>query len=84
MRGTSFPGDKLTGDPGNEFGALFIGDRANFCFLTKKSVPNNFGLLQQYRPRAAIVGVPPLVRSFWPKQKFHSLNTLAPAELHKD
>jgi hypothetical protein len=52
MWGTSFPGDKLTVDFGNEFGAPFIGDRSNFCFLTKKSVPNNFGLLQQYRPRA--------------------------------
>jgi hypothetical protein len=41
-------GDKLTGDFGNEFGALLIGDRGNF-FLTKKSVPNNFGPLQQYR-----------------------------------
>jgi hypothetical protein len=48
MWGTSFPGDKLTVDFGNEFGAPFIGDRSNFCFLTKKSVPNNFGLLQQY------------------------------------
>jgi hypothetical protein len=50
MWGTSFPDGKLTVDFGNEFGAPFIGDRSNFCFLTKKSVPNNFGLLQQYRP----------------------------------
>jgi hypothetical protein len=48
--GTSFSGDKLIGDFGNEFGALFIGDRSN-CFLTKNSLPNNFGLLQLYRPQ---------------------------------
>jgi hypothetical protein len=42
MWGTSFPDGKLTVDFGNEFGAPFIGDRSNFCFLTKKSVPNNF------------------------------------------
>ena len=50
MRGTSFSGDKLTGDFGKELEDRFIGDGTNLYFLTKKLVPNHFGLLQQYRP----------------------------------
>ena len=41
---TSFPGDKLTGNFGNELGNKSIGDRSEFCFLTKKLALNNFGL----------------------------------------
>jgi hypothetical protein len=45
-----FSGGKLTGDFTKELEDRFIGDGANLNFLTKKLVPNNFGLLQQYRP----------------------------------
>jgi hypothetical protein len=54
MRGTSFSGDKLTGDFGKELEDRFIGNGTNLYFLTKKLVPNHFGLLQQYRPFPAI------------------------------
>jgi hypothetical protein len=45
--------------------APFIGDPSNFCFLTKKSVPNNFGLLQQYRPKAEAIVSFVLAACFW-------------------
>ena len=33
----------------NGVGAILIGDRSNYFFLTKKLAPNNLGLLQHYR-----------------------------------
>ena len=52
MWGTSSPDDKLTGDLGNVIEATKIGGRGSDRLMARKLSPGNFGLLQQYRPRA--------------------------------
>ena len=49
---------KLTGDLGNAFEAAEIGGRRSNRLTTGKLSPSNFGLLQQYRPRAETCGIP--------------------------
>src|SRR6476620_4108843 len=50
MRGTSSPGDKLTGDFGNEPDATAISDRGLFRLLVGNLSPGVFVLLQQNLP----------------------------------
>jgi hypothetical protein len=52
MWGTSSPDDKLTGDLGNVIEATQIGGRRSDRLMAGKLSPGNFGLLQQYRPKA--------------------------------
>jgi hypothetical protein len=54
MWGTSSPDDKLTGDLGNVIEITQIGGSRSDRLTTGKLSPGNFGLLQQYRPRADI------------------------------
>src|SRR5262245_9459190 len=57
MWGTSSSEEKLAGDPGNVIEATSIGGRRSDFFTAGKLAPDNFGLLQQYRPQADINGV---------------------------
>src|SRR3954447_13341992 len=50
MWGTSSPGDKLTGDFGNEPDATSISDRGLFRLLAGNLSPGVFRLLQHNRP----------------------------------
>jgi hypothetical protein len=52
MWGTSSPGDKLTGDFGNEPDATSISDRGLFPLLAGNLSPGVFRLLQQNLPIA--------------------------------
>src|SRR5262245_11983105 len=52
--GASSPEDKLTGDLGNAFEAAEIGGRWSDRLLAGKLSSGDFGLLQQYLPRAAV------------------------------
>src|SRR5262245_17024566 len=54
MWGTSSSEEKLAGDPGNVIEATSIGGRWSEFFTAGKLAPGNFGLLQQYRPKADI------------------------------
>ena len=54
MWGTSSPEDKLTGDLRNVIEATSIGGRRSDFFTARKLAPSNLGLLQQYRPGAAV------------------------------
>jgi hypothetical protein len=54
MWGTSSSEEKLAGDPGNVIAATSIGGRRSDFFTAGKLAPGNFGLLQQYLPRAAV------------------------------
>ena len=54
MWGTSSPGDKLTGDFGNEPDATSISDRGLFRLLAGNLSPGVFRLLQHNLPIAAI------------------------------
>ena len=54
MWGTSSPDDKLTGDLGNAFEAAEIGGRWSDRLLAGKLSSGDFGLLQQYLPKAAV------------------------------
>jgi hypothetical protein len=49
MWGTSSPTDKLTGDLGNVIEAAQIGVCRSDRLTARKTSPDNFGLLQQYR-----------------------------------
>jgi len=44
MRGTSLPGDELTGDFGNDTDAISISGLELFCFLAGKSLPGNYSV----------------------------------------
>jgi hypothetical protein len=55
MWGTSSPGDKLTGDFGNEPEATSISDRGLFRLLAGNLSPGVFRLLQHNLPKAAIL-----------------------------
>jgi hypothetical protein len=50
--GPKSPGDKLTGDFGNESKAISISDLGLLRLLTRKLSPVNFGLLQQNLPKS--------------------------------
>src|SRR5215471_2764278 len=52
MWGTSSPGDKLMGDLGNVIEVTQIGGRRSDCLMARKLSSSNFGLLQQYLPKA--------------------------------
>src|SRR5262245_36348684 len=52
--GTTVSEEKLAGDPGNVIEATSIGGRRSDFFTAGKLAPDNFGLLQQYLPRAAV------------------------------
>jgi hypothetical protein len=52
VRGTSSPEDKLAGDLGNVIEATSTGGRRSEFFTAEKLAPGNFGLSQQYLPRA--------------------------------
>ena len=54
MWGTSSPDDKLTGDLGNVIEATESGDRQLIRVTAEKLSPDNFRLLQQYLPQAAM------------------------------
>src|SRR3954452_10381970 len=54
MWGTSSPGDKLTGDFGNEPDATSISDRGLFPLLAENLSPGVFRLLQHNLPGADI------------------------------
>src|SRR4051812_44396524 len=54
MWGTSSPGDKLTGDFGNEPDATSISDRGLFRLLAGNLSPDVFRLLQHNLPQAVI------------------------------
>jgi hypothetical protein len=54
MWGTSSPDDKLTGNLGNVIEATQNGGRRSDRLLAGKLSPGNFGLLQQYLPKAAV------------------------------
>src|SRR4051794_24415920 len=54
MWGTSSPGDKLTGDFGNEPDATSISDRGLFRLLAGNLSPSVFRLLQHNLPEADI------------------------------
>src|SRR5262245_58310468 len=54
MWGTSSPDDKLTGDLGNAFEAAEIGGRWSDRLLAGKLSSGDFGLLQQYLPKAEL------------------------------
>ena len=51
---TSSPDDKLTADLGNVIETTQIGGRRSDRLMAGKLSPGNFGLLQQYRPKADI------------------------------
>jgi hypothetical protein len=53
MWGTSSPDDKLTGDLPNEIEATQIGGFRSDRVIARKLAPGSFGLLQQYRHKAA-------------------------------
>src|SRR3954463_5864370 len=53
MWGTSSPGDKLTGDFGNEPDATSISDRGLFRLLAGNLSPGVFRLLQHNLPKAS-------------------------------
>src|SRR3954470_23960902 len=59
MWGTSSPGDKLTGDFGNEPDATSISDRGLFRLLAGNLSPGVFRLLQHNRHGAADLECPP-------------------------
>jgi hypothetical protein len=50
MWGTSSRDEKLTGDLGKAIKATRIGGRRSDRLMAGKSLPGNFGLLQQYLP----------------------------------
>src|SRR5215471_21287222 len=52
MWGTSSPGDKLMGDLGNVIEVTQIGGRREDRLMARKLSSSNFGLLQQYLPKA--------------------------------
>jgi len=52
MWGTSSPDDKLTGDLGNVIEATQICGRRSDRLMARKLSSSNFGLLQQYLPKA--------------------------------
>jgi len=52
MWGTSSHSDKLTGDFGNAFEVISIGDCGSFHLLAGKLSPRDLGLLQQNQTRA--------------------------------
>src|SRR6516164_9945004 len=52
MWGTSSPREKLIGDFANGLGAILNSEHSLASFLSKKSSPSIFGLLQQYRHKA--------------------------------
>src|SRR5215471_16812711 len=52
MWGISSPDDKLTGDLGSVIEATQIGGRRPDRLMAGKLSPGNFGLLQQYLPKA--------------------------------
>jgi hypothetical protein len=52
MWGTSSPDDKLTGDLGNVIETTQIGGRRSDRLMAGKLSPGDFGLLQQYPPKA--------------------------------
>src|SRR5262249_38475272 len=52
MWGTSSPDDKLTSDLGSVIETAQIGGRRSDRLMAGKLSPGNFGLLQQYRPKA--------------------------------
>jgi hypothetical protein len=52
MWGTSSPDDKLTGDLGSVIETTQIGGRRSDRLMAGKLSPGNFGLLQQYLPKA--------------------------------
>ena len=54
MWGASSPGDKLTGDFGNEPDATSISDRGLFRLLAGNLSPGVFRLLQHNLPQAAV------------------------------
>src|SRR4051812_18593056 len=54
MWGTSSPGDKLTGDFGNEPDATSISDRGLFRLLAGNLSPGVFRLLQHNLPKPAV------------------------------
>jgi hypothetical protein len=54
MWGTSSPDDKLTADLGNVIETTQIGGRRSDRLTAGKLSPGNFGLLQQYLPKAAV------------------------------
>src|SRR5260370_10236454 len=60
MWGTSSPGDKLTGDFGNEPDAISISDRGLFRLLAGNLLPGVFRLLQHNLPGRDIT---PVVRT---------------------
>ena len=64
MWGTSSPGDKLTGDFGNEPDATSISDRGLFRLLAGNLSPGVFRLLQHNRHEAAVPAAPTNVRSW--------------------
>jgi hypothetical protein len=43
--------DKITCGLEKQVWQVFVGHPGNLCFLKKKSVLNQFGVLRQYRPR---------------------------------
>jgi hypothetical protein len=53
MWGTSSPEDKLAGDLGNVIEATSTGGRRSDFFYSRKLVPGNLGLLQQYRHKVS-------------------------------
>ena len=62
MWGTSSPGDKLTGDFGNEPDATSISDRGLFRLLAENLSPGVFRLLQHNRHFSAVPAAPSNVR----------------------
>ena len=70
MWGTSSPGDKLTGDFGNEPDATSISDRGLFRLLAGNLSPGVFRLLQHNLPLAdigttAVIGHPVVMSLRW-------------------
>jgi peroxiredoxin Q/BCP len=55
----SSPGDKLTGDFGNQPAATSIGDRGLFSIPARNLSLSSLGLLQQYLPKASPAGAEP-------------------------
>src|SRR5258708_32759934 len=79
MWGTSSPGDKLTGDFGNEPDAISISDRGLFRLLAGNLSPGVFRLLQHNRPTAVIrVASSGWVMAQHPKPCLKSAPFLAP------
>jgi hypothetical protein len=62
--GTSSPGDKLTGDFGNEPDATSISDRGLFRLLAENLSAGVFRLLQHNLHWVAVPSAPTIVRSW--------------------